>query len=438
VTSERKAVWGWALYDWANSAFATTVIALFFPIFFATYWNHGVDSSLATARLGLANSTAGLLVALLAPVLGAVADKASRRKKLLILFAYLGALMTGALFLVEQGQWAWAALVYAVGNIGFALANVFYDALLPAVAGTKKIDFVSGLGYAMGYLGGGILLAVNAAMVFSPQSFGLSDASEAVRYAFLTVSVWWGLFTLATVLWVPDDDPGADRPGLSLAVSAGLRQLRDTFNRIRSLKPVFLFLLAYWFYIDGVDTIIRMAVNYGLSIGFKKDDLVVALLIVQFVGFPAALAFGYLAQRWHPRGVIFVTIGAYVFITTWSAFMTLKAEFYALAVMIALVQGGIQASSRSYFARLIPRREQTAEFFGFYNMVGKFSVIIGPALVGGVGLAVSFVLRQSATSAEQAADVSQLASRLSIASVVVLFVIGAALLRLVKEERLEG
>ena len=433
MSEQRKAVWGWVLYDWANSAFATTVIAGFFPLFFANYWNRDVDPSLATARLGLANSGAGLLVALLAPVLGAVADRACCRKKLLIFFAYLGALMTGALFLVEQGQWAWAALVYAAGNVGFALANVFYDALLPAVADDKKIDFVSGLGYGLGYLGGGVLFAFNVALFLSPQSFGLADKAEAVRYAFLSVSVWWGAFTLATVLWVPDDDPGCERPRFAQSVVAGMRQLGDTFNRIRSLRPVFLFLLAYWFYIDGVDTVIRMALNYGLSIGFKDDDLIAALLIVQFVGFPAALAFGFLAQRWHPRGVIFVTIGAYVFITVWGAFMTRKEEFYALAVMIALVQGGIQASSRSYFARLIPG-EQSAEFFGFYNMIGKFSVIIGPALVGGVALVVNFALQPDAATPEQAADASPLAARLSIASVVILFVVGAAILRLVKEE----
>ncbi len=433
MSEKRKAVWGWVVYDWANSAFATTVIAGFFPIFFARYWNHGVDPSLATARLGLANSGAGLLVAMLAPVLGAIADHASCRKKLLIFFAYLGALMTGALFLVEQGQWAWAALIYAAGNIGFALANVFYDALLPAVADEKKIDFVSGLGYGLGYLGGGVLFTINVAMFLWPLRFGLENGAEAVRFSFLSVSVWWAVFTLATLLWVPDDDADDERPGFAVSVAAGMRQLRDTFNRIRSLRPVFLFLLAYWFYIDGVDTVIRMAVNYGLSIGFKDNDLIAALLIVQYVGFPAALGFGYLAQRWHPRGVIFVTIGAYIFITAYGAFMTGKEEFYALAVMIALVQGGIQASSRSYFARLIPR-EQSAEFFGFYNMIGKFSVIIGPALMGGVALLASSVLRQGTASPAEAEEVSRLAARISIASVVILFVIGAALLRLVKEE----
>jgi UMF1 family MFS transporter len=277
-------------------------------------------------------------------------------------------------------------------------------------------------------------LAINVGMLRSPETFGLADKSEAVRYAFLSVAVWWAGFTVPTLLWVPDDTPPAGRPGLLDAVAEGLAQLRDTFRRIRGMRPVFLFLLAYWFYIDGVDTIIRMAVNYGLTIGLKDDDLIAALLIVQFVGFPAALALGYLAQRWHPRRVIFLTIGAYILITAWGAFIDRKEEFYALAVMIALVQGGIQASSRSYFTRLIPR-EQSAEFFGFYNMVGKFSVIIGPALVGGVALAVNSVLQQGAASPQEAESISQLASRLSIASVVVLFVIGALLLLRVKETK---
>jgi UMF1 family MFS transporter len=314
------------------------------------------------------------------------------------------------------------------------MANVFYDALLPTVADETRVDFVSGLGYGMGYLGGGVLLATNVAMLRSPETFGLADKSEAVRYAFLSVSVWWAGFSLLTLFWVPDDSPSDGRPGLLDAVADGIRQLRDTFNRIRGLRSVFLFLLAYWFYIDGVDTIIRMAVNYGLTIGLKDDDLIAGLLIVQFVGFPAALAFGKLGQFWGPRPGIFLAIGVYVFITAWGAFMTRKEEFYALAVMIALVQGGVQALSRSYFTRLIPR-EQTAEFFGFYNMVGKFSVIIGPALVGGVALAVNSVLRQGATSQQEAESISQLASRISIASVIVLFVIGALLLRLVKGDK---
>ncbi len=193
-------VWGWAIYDWANSAFATTVIAGFFPIFFKQYWSFGADVNTSTALLGMGNSIASLIVALLAPVLGAIADRGSLRKRLLILFAYLGVLMTASLFLIDKGNWAWAIVIYALGNIGFAGANVFYDSLLPGVAGREDIDYVSGLGFGLGYLGGGLLFLLNVWMTLSPATFGLPDAVYAVRVSFVTVAVWWGLFTIFTIL----------------------------------------------------------------------------------------------------------------------------------------------------------------------------------------------------------------------------------------------
>ena len=195
MTEEKRAVWGWALYDWANSAFATTVMAGFFPIFFKQYWSYGADVNVSTAQLGFGNSLASLFVALIAPILGAAADKGSAKKKFLIFFAYLGVLMTAALFLVEKGAWAWAIFIYAMGTVGFAGANVFYDSLLPTVAGKDRIDSVSGLGFGMGYLGGGLLFALNVAMVQFPHIFGIADAGLAVKYSFLSVAIWWGLFT---------------------------------------------------------------------------------------------------------------------------------------------------------------------------------------------------------------------------------------------------
>jgi len=433
MIKKRKLIWGWAMYDWANSAFATTVMAGFFPVFFKKYWSLGSDVNQSTAMLGFGNSLASLIVALMAPFLGAIADKGSLKKKFLILFAYLGVLMTAGLYLVEKGDWLMAVFVYVMGVIGFSGANIFYDSLLPSVADDHKIDSVSSLGYAMGYLGGGILFLLNVFMTLQPEYFGLSNASEAVRWSFVTVALWWGIFTIVTIVWV--DEPKIEKSKIQgNSVTEGINQLFKTFKEIRHLKTVLLFLLAYWFYIDGVDTIVKMAVDYGMSIGFESNDLIVALLIVQFVGFPAALFFGRLGEKWGVRKSIFLAIAIYICITFWGMMMREKYEFYILAIVIGLVQGGIQALSRSYYSRLIPKK-QAAEFFGFYNMLGKFAAIIGPALIGIVGLWAREALMPESPSAEQILVVGQQASRLSIASVVILFVVGAILLFFVDEEK---
>jgi len=428
----KKSVWGWAMYDWANSAFATTVMAGFFPIFFKDYWSAGADVNVSTAQLGVANSIASLIVALMAPLLGAIADKGSAKKKFLIFFAYLGALMTAGLFLVEQGDWAMAIFVYVMGIIGFSGANIFYDALLPSVTNESNIDRVSGLGFGMGYLGGGVLFALNVAMTLSPETFGLADAGQAVRISFLSVALWWGLFTLFTIFWV-EEKKVENSLGVMETVKAGFNQYLDTFKKIRHLQTVSIFLLAYWFYIDGVDTIIRMAVDYGMSIGFESTDLIIALLITQFVGFPAAIVFGRLGEKWGVRKSIYLAIFAYIIITFWGVLMTEAIEFYFLAIAIGCVQGGIQALSRSYYSRLIPKGQE-GEFYGFYNMLGKFAAILGPLLIGVVGLTIKGTLGPLANTPEQQMAISQIASRWGIGSVVILFVIGAILFKFVDEE----
>ena len=434
MDKDQKAVWGWAIYDWANSAFATAVMAGFFPIFFKEYWSYGADVNMSTARLGLGNSIAGIIVALMAPILGAIADKGSVKKKFLIFFAYLGVLMTAALFLVQKGDWGWAIFVYVMGIIGFSGANIFYDSLLPSVADEDKIDYISGLGYAMGYLGGGLLFLVTVFMTLLPEKFGLSDAETAVRYAFILVASWWGLFTIFTILWVQEEQTATTPPRGVSFIADGFRQLIGTFKKIRHLRTVLLFLVAYWFYIDGVDTIIRMAVDYGMSIGFSSNDLIVALLITQFVGFPSALVFGKLGQRWSARKSIFIAIGIYIFITIWGTMMTTQQDFYILAIIVGLVQGGIQALSRSYYSRLIPKN-QAAEYYGFYNMVGKFATILGPVLMGIVGLIARRVLMPPSPTPEQIVHVGQLASRWGITSISLLFIIGAILFFFVDEEK---
>lgn len=426
-----KAVLGWVIYDWANSAFATTVMAGFFPVFFKNYWSYGTNVNESTALLGLGNSAAFLLVALMAPLLGAVADRASAKKRFLVFFAYLGVVMTAALSLVGKGQWAGAVFLYMFGIIGFSGANIFYDALLPSVASTEDVDFVSGLGFSLGYLGGGLLFCANVLMTLFPQSVGLQDASEAVRWSFVSVALWWGAFTFFTIAWVPENRSGV--LPLRGAIRTGFQQFLVTMKSVKKLRPVFLFLIAYWFYIDGVDTIIVMAVDYGLSIGFSSNDLIVSLLLVQFIGFPAALAFAKLGQIWGVRKSIFLAIGMYIAITLWGAMINRKEEFYILAVCIALVQGGIQALSRSFYCRLIPQG-QSGEFFGFYNMLGKFAAIVGPVLVGAVSLAVRSLILPSSPTPEEMIHAAHIASRWSIGSLSLLFAIGGILFFFVEEK----
>lgn len=317
--SKGRAV-AWAFYDWANSAFATTVMAGFFPIFFKQYWAEGVEATESSFWLGAVNSTASLTIALLAPLLGAVADRGSTKKRFLLFFALMGVVMTGSLHFVAQGQWPLAALLYGLAFVGFAGGNIFYDSLIVVVAGEEKLDMVSALGFGLGYLGGGLLFAGNVLMTLNPQWFGLTDATQAVQVAFITVAVWWAVFTVPVLLFVPEVQDPQRLKGLA-AVGAGFRQLKGTFREIRRLRMVGLFLLAYWLYIDGVDTVVVMAVDYGLSLGFSSNDLITALLIVQFVGFPAAIAFGKLGERLGAKTGIYIGIVAYTGITVWGYFM---------------------------------------------------------------------------------------------------------------------
>ncbi|MBN1165105.1 MAG: MFS transporter [Candidatus Krumholzibacteriota bacterium] len=419
---ENRMIWGWALYDWANSAFATTVMAGFFPVFFNQYWSAGVDTTVSTARLGLGNSIVGITMALLAPILGAAADQGKAKKKFLLSFAFLGSLMTFCLYLVSGGEWFTALALYILASLGFAGGNIFYDALLVTVAGDKQMHSVSSLGYALGYLGGGILFALNVWMTLSPDRFGFADAGSAVKFSFVSVALWWALFSLPLILFVREPKGGGAKYGRDM-IKAGWMELRHTFHEVRRLKTIFLFLLAYWCYIDGVDTIVRMAVDYGLSIGFRRNDLILALLITQFVGFPSALGFGFLGNRIGARRAIFISLAIYLSVSLWAAFMHHRFEFYLMAGIIGLVQGGIQALSRSFYAGIIPA-ERSAEYFGFYNMVGKFAAVIGPVLIGGFGLLVRSMGYGSG-----------IATRASITSVALLFISGGILFYFVDEEK---
>jgi len=420
--NDKRAIFSWAMYDWANSAFATTVMAGFFPVFFKQFCCPGTDAVISTARLGFANSFSGIIIAFCAPLLGAIADRGSTKKKFLIFFLLMGVVMTSALYLVSLGQWHVGIVIYIMATLGFSGGNIFYDSLLPAVASEKKTDFVSALGFSLGYLGGGILFSVNVLMMLKPHVFGFADASHAVRWSFLSVGIWWFIFSIPVLLFVKE--PGVEtKKTAANIVREGFEQLRSTFSEIRHLKIIFLFLIAYWLYMDGVDTIIRMAVDYGMSIGFKPKDLLLALLITQFVGFPATIGFGYLGGKIGTKKAIFIAIFVYLFVSVWGAFIKNTGEFYILAITIGLVQGGIQALSRSFYTRIIPV-DKAAEYFGFYNMIGKFSIVLGPVLIG------SAALISQSMGLE-----SHIASRIGISAVSLLFILGGLLFFFVDEEQ---
>ncbi|SDJ93519.1 MFS transporter [Microbulbifer yueqingensis] len=379
-THERRTVWSWALYDWANSAFATVVLAGFFPLLYQDFWSAGTSVETANLRLGWTNAAASLLVAAGAPLLGALADRAGAHKRLLFLFAVPGMLATALLAGVPGGDWAMASLLFVLATVGFMAANLLYDALLVSVAPAARWHAVSGLGFGLGYLGGGLLYLGCVIAALQPQWFALADSTAAALAAFVVTAIWWGLFSLPLLAWVGEPRPRPGTPGQSLWRQA-TGQLRSTLRMLPRYRPVAIFLLAYWLYIDAVGTVIRMAVAYGRALGFERSDLILALLLVQFVGFPAAVAFGYLGARIGARRGIYIGLAVYTVVCIWGAFIRSPWEFFAIAVLIGLVQGGVQALSRSLYAQLIPPA-MSGQFFGFYNLMGKFAALIGPPLFG--------------------------------------------------------
>jgi MFS transporter, UMF1 family len=340
-------------------------------------------------------------------VLGAIADRGARRKQFLFAWTLLGVAASAGLCFVGQGDWGAAAVLFILGTMGFNGGIVFNDALLLDVAAPAQLDRASAFGYALGYLGGGLLFLINAVMYLKPAWFGIPDAATAVQVSFLTVAVWWLLFTIPLMRHVRERQRGEPLP-LAKAMRAGFAELAGTITHARQHRLVLWFLVAYWFYIDGVNTIIKMAVDFGLAIGLDAGSLLVALLVTQFVAFPASLFFGWLGERVGPKRGILVGLAVYVGISIYANFMTTSKEFFAMAVAVGLVQGGVQSLSRSMFGRLIPEGKN-AEYFGFYNMMGKFATVFGPLLVGIV--------------ASLTHD-----TRLANASIVVLFLLGGALL----------
>jgi MFS transporter, UMF1 family len=396
----RRAQRAWALTAWANHGFVTTVLVGFFPVFLNKYWAVGLPGARSTLYLGLANSSASLVVMLMAPWLGAYADRRGQKKLWLGVFSCIGVAFTALLAAVGSGEWQWALPVFAVASIGFYAGSSFQDALLVQVASPAEAHRISAYGFAAGYIGGGLLLALNVLLALHPQWFGLPDAAAATRLAFVDVAIWWALFTLPLFRHVPEAPPTVEAPGWA--------ELRGTIRKIIHDRTVRGFLLAYWLYIDAIGTLQQMAVDFGSKVGLPTSALIQALLLVQFISFPSALFFGRLGDRIGPRRAILIGLAVFVFVSAWALLLRTAWQFYLMAVLVGLVQGGVQSLSRSLYSQLIPR-ERSGEYFGFYNMLGKFAAVIGPVLVGVMG-----TLSGS--------------PRVGVSSLVLLFAAGAALL----------
>jgi len=374
-----RQVIAWALYDWGNSAFALSVMAVLFPLFLGPYWSAGDPDSLVTSRLSWANAIAAVLVSVIAPVIGAISDSGGFRKRFLFLFASVGAFSTAALSLVDEGGWFFALNLYILASVGYYSANVFYDSLIVDVSRPRVYSLVSSLGHALGYLGGALLLSLHVVLLTWPDVFGFGSTNDVIKFAFISVGIWWLVFLTPVIRYVHELKSATSVSGKT--ARAAYQTLKETFQKIQNYRNVFLFLFAYWFFIGGLFTVIIMAVNFGQRLGFDDNDLVMALLITNFVGFPATIGYGYIGHHYGPKKAIYLGLAVYIAIVCWAAFLTSVSQFYVMAIIIGMVQGGVQGMSRSLYAALIPA-EHSGEFFGFYNMVTKFSHILGPVLVG--------------------------------------------------------
>jgi UMF1 family MFS transporter len=414
MEQRRKQILSWCLYDWANSAFACTIMAAVLPVFYSSVAGANLNKTTASSYWGYTNTIAMLIVACSAPILGALADHRGIKKQFLAFFAGMGIVSTSLLFFVGRGDWFLASLLYIIGMVGFSGGNNFYDSLLPHVAGAKDIDRISSLGYALGYLGGGILLALNLAMILKPHWFGIADAEWGTRYSFVTVGVWWATFSIPILKNVPEP-PVVPIPGESSnSLRASLQRLSLTFHHIRQYREAFKFLLAFWLFNDGIGTIISMAVIFGAEINISQGNLIGSILAVQFIGIPFSLLFGRLAGRMGTKQAIFLGLAVYTGISVGGYFIQTALHFWILAVLVGFVQGGTQALSRSLFGTMIPK-SRSAEFFSFYDVSSKFAGIIGPFVFGLVGQLTG-------------------SSRLSVFALVIFFIGGGIILSTVNEE----
>lgn len=370
----------WVFYDWANSAYSLTVTSTILPLYFKmVFQNAGGDASLSTAYWGYANSTSTLILAILAPILGTIADYRGYKKKFFSIFFLLGVTFTALIPIIPSDYWLMLLCFYIITAIGFSGSNVFYDAFLVDVTTENRMDKVSTLGFALGYIGSTIPFIISMTLVILAQFDKISlSLLSAFKISFIITAVWWTIFTLPMLKKVKQVHGINIEPN---PVKNSFARLGSTFKNIKSHKQVFLFLLAYFFYIDGVDTIIKMATSYGSDLGIDSTSLLVILLATQFVAFPFALLYGKLSEKYKGKKMLYVGIIMYTIICIYAYFLDSTLDFWILAMLVATSQGGIQALSRSYFGKLVPK-EKANEFFGFYNIFGKFAAIMGPLLVG--------------------------------------------------------
>jgi UMF1 family MFS transporter len=400
----------WAMYDWANSAFWTVVIVAVFPPFFSEYASAGLPEGAATQRLAWATTLAVTIVALTAPILGAIADHRPLKKKLLAVFLAIGVVATLLMATIGRGDWLYALALFVVGNIGVASTMVFYDSLLPHIAKADELDRVSTAGFALGYIGGGVLLLINLAWILRPSLFGLPDAVAGLKLSLASVGVWWLVFSIPLFRRVREpairlEDLGA---GVAAQISGGIVAAWRALQELRRTRNAFLMLIAFLIYNDGIQTFIRMSSIYGIEIGIDRNAQIAAFILVQFVGVPCSFAFGAVAGRIGAKTSLFFALAVYAGVGVLAYFMSAAWHFFALAFLVGIVQGGSQALSRSLFARMIPAHK-SSEYFGFFAVFEKFAGIAGPLV-----FAASITLFGS--------------SRAAVLSVIAFFVVGALVL----------
>ncbi|MDY6873330.1 MAG: MFS transporter [Chloroflexota bacterium] len=409
----KRVKFAWVMYDWANSAFVTTITAAVLPVYYASVAAATLPANIRTAYWGYTSTIALLLVALMGPVMGAMADFAGSKKKFLTIFALIGIAGAALLFFVREGDWLMASIFYIIGNVGFAGANVFYDSLLPHVAEEEERDQLSSRGYAFGYLGGGILLAINLAMIMTAKDAATTSLMS--RLSFLTVAVWWLVFTIPLWRYVKEPERRILKGEENFnPIQASFSRLAHTFGEVRHFKELFKFIIAFWLYNNGIGTIIVMATIYGTELNFSQTTTIGTLLMVQFVGIPFSLLFGWLGKKLGTKKSILISLGIYSMIAIGGYFMTQEIHFWILGFFVAIVQGGSQALSRSLFSRMVPK-SKSAEFYSFFSVSEKVAGSLGPFLFGVVSTLMG-------------------GSRLSIVSLIVFFISGGYLLSRVDVE----
>ncbi|MEP6782201.1 MAG: MFS transporter [Acidobacteriota bacterium] len=409
VTPEQRA---WAWYDWANSVYFTTVITAVFPSFYATYAAKGLEPAQATARFGLITTASVAAIAIVSPVLGALADYSGSKKLLLGIFMAIGVVSCAAMVFIGEGDITLASVLFFIGNVGVSGSLVFYDSLLPHVAKPEETDRVSSAGYAMGYVSGGVLLLINLAWILKPEWFGFANSVSAIRASFVSVALWWAVFSIPLFRAVPEPATSGSREGGS-AIGAAFKRLGQTFHEVRKYRNAFLLFIAMLLYQDGIQTVIRMSSVYGAEVGIDQNAQIAAFVMVQFVGIPCSYLFGSLGTRIGTKRAIFIAISVYIVAAGLAYFMTSVVHFFLLAFLVALVLGGSQALSRALFSRMIPH-DRTSEFFGFYAVSERFATVFGPAL-----FTISVLITGN--------------SRAAILAIILLFIAGAFVLSKVDE-----